>query len=373
MANRPMADPRLIVLISANSEWRTVKELLTPLEIQSTALGETFNTTLGKWNVTFFHGGWGKISAATTTQFVIDHYRPDLLVNLGTCGGFEGRISRGTIILVTRTIVYDIIEQMFNPDEAISHYSTEADLSWLSEPYPHAVQPGLLISADRDIVASDIPGLIEKYSAGAADWESGSIAWVAKMNGMRCLILRGVTDLVGASGGEAYGDVQIFRENTRKVLKELIGQLPDWLARIKPMPGSNPLFSKVDCLELCVPDLDSGLAFYRDKLGQALIWRTPQAAGLRMPDSEAEVVLQTERQGLAVDITVHSADEAARRFVEAGGALVVPPFEIQIGRACVVQDPWGNRLVLLDTSKGLLATDKDGNVTGNLPPQELVP
>ena len=28
----------------------------------------------------------------------------------------------------------------------------------------------------------------------------------------------------------------------------------------------------------------------------------------------------------------HSADEAAQRFADAGGTVVVPPFDIQIGR-----------------------------------------
>ncbi len=45
----------------------------------------------------------------------------------------------------------------------------------------------------------------------------------------------------------------------------------------------------------------------------------------------------------------------------------MPPFDIQIGRAVVVEDPWGNRFVLLDASKGLLVTDADGNVIGNAP------
>jgi hypothetical protein len=31
----------------------------------------------------------------------------------------------------------------------------------------------------------------------------------------------------------------------------------------------------------------------------------------------------------------------------------------------VVRDPWGTALILLDTSKGLLLTDSDGNVIGN--------
>ena len=123
-----------------------------------------------------------------------------------------------------------------------------------------------------------------------------------------------------------------------------------------------PLFQKVDCIRLYVPDLASGLAFYRDRLGHALMWRSATAAGLRMRDSEAELVIQTEDKRQEVDITVDSADQAAKQFAEAGGTVVVAPFEIQIGRACVVRDPWGNQLVLLDASKGLLRTDEEGNV-----------
>lgn len=128
-----------------------------------------------------------------------------------------------------------------------------------------------------------------------------------------------------------------------------------------------PLIRKVDCIRLSVPDLDAGLAFYRDRLGHAVIWRTAEAVGLRLPESDAEIVLHTGRQGPEIDLLVDSADEAAARFAEAGGHVVVPPFEIQIGRAAVVQDPWGNYLVLLDASKGLLATDAEGNVVGNAP------
>ena len=366
-----MDKPTVVVIISANAEWQAVKEILAPSDIHSTRLGEYFDLPIDTGTdilaTRFLHGGWGKISAAATAQQAIDLWQPDLLVNLGTCGGFEGRIARGTILLVTRTIVYDIIEQMSDPDEAIAHYSTGLVLDWLPDPLPHPALPGLLVSADRDIVPGDIPGLVEKYAALAADWESGAIAWVAQKNGLRCLILRGVTDLVSAAGGEAYGDIQVFHENTRTVMKTLIGQLPDWLINISP--GSSkpaPLFHEVDCIRLYVPELESGLAFYQDQLGHSLIWRTPVAAGLRMPDNQAELVIQTEQPGQEVDLAVGSADVAAQRFVQAGGKVVVAPFDIAIGRCCVVRDPWGNQLVLLDTSKGLLATDKDGNVIGNL-------
>lgn len=126
-----------------------------------------------------------------------------------------------------------------------------------------------------------------------------------------------------------------------------------------------PLISRVDSIQLHVDDLDAGLKYYRDRLGHELIWRTEHAAGLRLPDSRAEIVLQTERDEPETDLMVDSADEAANRIVEAGGSIVVPPFDIQIGRCVVVQDPWGNQLVLLDNSKGMLVTDTHGNVVGN--------
>jgi adenosylhomocysteine nucleosidase len=220
-----MGDQPIVVLISANSEWRAAKEILHAELIQPSPFGEYFN----QQHITYFHGGWGKVSAAATAQYVIDQFQPHLLINLGTCGGFEGWVKRGTVILVTKTIVYDIYEQMSDPEEAIDHYSSELDLAWLPSPLPCDVQPGLLISGDRDIFPIDIPSLVQKYGAIAADWESGAIAWVARQNGVRCLILRGVTDLVGVKGGEAYGNISLFHENTKSIMKTLIDQLPLWL------------------------------------------------------------------------------------------------------------------------------------------------
>jgi adenosylhomocysteine nucleosidase len=225
---------KIVVIISANAEWRVVKELYPDLDLQRSPFGEYADLELGSQPVTLFHGGWGKISAAATAQYAIDHFQPDLLVNLGTCGGFAGRIETGAVILVERTLVYDIIEQMGDGAEAIAHYTTEIDLSWLDRRPQNTARPspavhGLLVSADRDIVVEDIPMLIEKYDAVAADWESGAIAWVAKQNGTRLLILRAVSDLVGGDGGEAYGNLELFHQRTKTAMKDLFEQLPGWL------------------------------------------------------------------------------------------------------------------------------------------------
>ena len=227
---------RVVVVISANAEWRAVRSRFFAIEPQSLPLGEWFAVELEvgarREPVVFFHGGWGKIAAAASAQYAIDRWSPQLLVNLGTCGGFKGEIEKGEIVLAERTIVYDIVEQMTDPHAAIAHFSTEIDLTWLGADYPQVVRRTLLVSGDRDLVVDDIPRLKAGYGAVAGDWESGAIAWVASRNHVRCLILRGVTDLVGADGGEAYdGNLHVFEQGAAKILGQLVDALPAWISK----------------------------------------------------------------------------------------------------------------------------------------------
>jgi lactoylglutathione lyase len=136
------------------------------------------------------------------------------------------------------------------------------------------------------------------------------------------------------------------------------------------MEDPAPELRNVDCIRLYVPDIETGLLFYRDCLGHQLIWRTEDSVGLRMPDSETEIVLHTTKhQPPEIDIRVQSADDAVERIKDAGGNIIEPPFDIRIGRCAIVQDPWGNEFVILDISKGLLVTDSEGNIIGNTPPK----
>jgi predicted enzyme related to lactoylglutathione lyase len=123
-----------------------------------------------------------------------------------------------------------------------------------------------------------------------------------------------------------------------------------------------PLIRKVDCVRLPVDDLDAALEFYSGKPGHQLKWRSEHGAGLAMPDGDSELVLHLSLERLEPDLLVDSVDSAVERFVEAGGKVIGGPFEIAIGRAAVVQDPFGNVLSLLDLSKGLLKTDAEGHV-----------
>src|SRR5919112_6612036 len=150
----------VVVVVSADAEWRAVRSLFPTIEASSTPLGESFAETLPRRAdinpVVFFHGGWGKIAAAASAQYVIGRWQPDLLVNLGTCGGFAGLNEPGEVVLADRTVVYHILEQMGDPDEAVDHFATVLDLNWLGDDHPHPVRRTVLLSADRDLVRAEV-------------------------------------------------------------------------------------------------------------------------------------------------------------------------------------------------------------------------
>jgi len=256
----PGCEPQIVVVVSATAEWRALDDVPS-----RTGVSGRERTPFGEWfvlaqpvaghRVAIMYGGWGKISAAASAQYAIDRFRPELLVNLGTCGGFAGEVERGEVLLAAETVVYDIVEQMTDPDEAVAELSTTIDLSWLAgdpkagdarsdggDPavsYPSPVRRALLVSADRDIVPAQIDELRRRFGAIAADWESGAIAWTAARNRTPCLILRTVSDLVDPSGGgEVYDDHGEFTRRCVVVMQELLEVLPAWLERWARRPSS---------------------------------------------------------------------------------------------------------------------------------------
>jgi adenosylhomocysteine nucleosidase len=215
------------VLISANAEWHAVKPIFPAAQIESSPYGEYFFENIEGQRVLFFHGGWGKVAAAGSTQYVIDRFHPARLINIGTCAGVEGRINRFEVVTAERAVIYDIAEAMGDSKEAIAEYSTTLPLP---ARLPNDAIKATMYSADRDLTAAGLLDIDGPYHPVVADWESGAIAWIAHRNATPLLILRGVADLVNPNRAEAEGNLQLFENNTDRVMRQLIAGLPGWIA-----------------------------------------------------------------------------------------------------------------------------------------------
>jgi predicted enzyme related to lactoylglutathione lyase len=125
------------------------------------------------------------------------------------------------------------------------------------------------------------------------------------------------------------------------------------------------VLQKVDAVTVPVPDLDTGIGFYAGHLGHHLVWRNDAVgqAALSLPGADTEIVLTT-RQGYEPTWLVDDVPTAVEDFRRGGGAVLSEPRNVPVGRVAVVEDPFGNALVLLDLSRGRYTTGPDARVTG---------
>ena len=218
-----------VVLISANSEWWIALEILQPSRTNASTVGEWFESSIETHKVVFFHSGWGKSRSAAATQFVIDRWQPDLVINLGTCGGLDGFASLGEILLVTNTVMYDIFERMGDSQQAVNYYRSELDTEWIGTALPENTRRASLASADQDIDFRNFEILTQEFRVPAADWESSAIAWVLNANGIKGLILRGVSDIITPLASETDNNHSLWRSRVEMIMRKLLHDLPFYL------------------------------------------------------------------------------------------------------------------------------------------------
>jgi len=231
--NITSASVQTVVLIAAGAEWRVVRSAKRYRSYRlRPGLFPWFEAALStdsgnRTKVRFLHTGCGKVCAAAATQHVIDTWHPDLVINLGTCGGFKDLTEKYEILLARRTVIYDTYEIVGRRLRRKPQHITRLPLNWLPDTRRTDFRRATLATGDQDLDPRMIPVLRKKpFSAIAADWESGAIAHVARKNGTKCLILRGVSDVVGKRPSPEHR----IREGTKIVMRKLLDALPSWLA-----------------------------------------------------------------------------------------------------------------------------------------------
>lgn len=122
-----------------------------------------------------------------------------------------------------------------------------------------------------------------------------------------------------------------------------------------------PVLKKINAVLIKVPSVQEGLDFYREQLGMQTLWKTEDMASVRLGDGQLVMSIKLDPE---TNILVKSVEHASKVFEKAGGKVVSPPEDIDVGRLVVVEDAFGNKLTLVDFSKGFYAVDESKNVTG---------
>ena len=115
------------------------------------------------------------------------------------------------------------------------------------------------------------------------------------------------------------------------------------------------MFRKIDCVMVRVDDVASAEKFYAEVFGLRARWREAGAVGMRMPETDAEIVLHSSAEiphKVEVHYLVDNVIAAVKSYAEKGCRVLVAPFDVLIGKCAVIQDPFGTTICLLDLTSG---------------------
>ena len=223
---------KLAIQICSELEWGITKSILkiTKDKLYRQPFGDYFEHQIGRQEGIFYQSGATKTRAAAACQFAIDTFHPDAVINLGTCGGVAENVRKFNIILAKKTFQYDVIQRFGKPSGSFKKdLETTLDTSWINlTRVPTKIHIGTIASADQDL-DDERREVLQGKKVLAADWESASIAKICELNKIKCLILRGVSD-IPEKRRKSKEDIQErdYEKNTRIIMKDLmsiIGQI----------------------------------------------------------------------------------------------------------------------------------------------------
>lgn len=157
-----------------------------------------YSGTLNGHNVVLAISGIGKVSAALTTQRIIDDFNPDFILNFGTCGGMDNTVKIKEYYAIENCCQFDFDLRELDgvPLGYIQEYKTAlfpADVSGLDH-----LKKRNLATADRFITSPVDVKNINDCNCSLGDMEGGAIAQVCLSNKTPVVIIKGISDVHGS-------------------------------------------------------------------------------------------------------------------------------------------------------------------------------
>lgn len=187
----------ICLVIALPSEAKSLLEKAENLKEFKLADKTAYSCTLNGKDAVIAISGIGKVSAALTTQLLIDNYKPEYILNFGTCGGMNSSVKILNYYVVEKCCQFDF--DLRELDGVPLGYIQEYDTVFFPAKTDglEFLEKSVLASADR--FTNDINDInaINDMGCSLRDMEGGAIAQVCKSNNVPLIMIKGITDVYG--------------------------------------------------------------------------------------------------------------------------------------------------------------------------------
>lgn len=142
----------------------------------------------------------GKVNAALCAQTAILEFAPDQIINVGVAGGVGDGVVTGHVVIATDTVQYDFDVSESGSEETLEFPCDPVLGQALADAAARVIDPerihiGRIATGDRFVGNGDTAALLRnRYGALACEMEGGAVAHVCAVSGVRCAVLRAISD-----------------------------------------------------------------------------------------------------------------------------------------------------------------------------------
>lgn len=228
---------RIGIIAAMEEEMQEIKSIMTDITKK-----HIFNLTFfkGKINTTdciLVGCGVGKVNAARTTQIMMDYFKIDYIINVGTAGATSQKLNVTDVVIADKLCQYDfdVSPIGFKKGEIMElglyFYSEKTLLEKckkvmqnLDKDNSYKVHVGTIASADMFCTSEDVAKTVNsEFGALCVEMEGAAIAQVCTLNNTPFIVIRSISDSPNGNNNIDFTEyLSISSKRCASFLKELL-------------------------------------------------------------------------------------------------------------------------------------------------------
>lgn len=188
-------------------------------ECEKYPFGEYFRMMIDNQEVILYLGGLRKMNASASTQYMIDHFKLNKMIVVGTCAGIDDRYKPLDVFIPNKAVQYDCTVKETEP-------LIKDSFTVLNDFDDEEILTGTIGTADKPVVMWKDYLELKENGITIADTESAAIEYICRANDVECIVIKGISDFPKNEEETRNEDsheeqLNTFLENIPKVMTKI--------------------------------------------------------------------------------------------------------------------------------------------------------
>ena len=227
----------MIGIIAAESkEMNEIKKLMKNIEEKDLFNLQFFTGKIEEEECVLVECGEGKVNAARTTQIMIDNFKIDKLVNVGSAGAINEDLNVKDVVIADKLVQYDFdisglgyekgeicnIGKYIYCDKTLVEECKQAIENIENDSYKVVI--GTIATADSFCDKPEIAKMVRKeFNAECVEMEGAAVAQVCYLDKIPFLVIRGISDTPNGNNKIDFRKyLEVASKQSAKILQNLI-------------------------------------------------------------------------------------------------------------------------------------------------------